>query len=127
MLHCSSTSSYSQTSIFFTLLPVSGFLFFFFFSLRLRVTLPANFIIYLFSLPFFYSLIAKIIPLFHSFLARPCYRSIINSFVINSVLIIRTKVHSTRFFVSLRFYYYYFFDERISMSPLFHFSIRLTY
>lgn len=66
MLHCSSTSSYSQTSIFFTLLPVSGFLFFFFFSLRLRVTLPANFIIYLFSLPFFYSLIAKIIPLFHS-------------------------------------------------------------
>lgn len=95
MLHCSSTS-YSQTSIFFTLLPVSRFYFFSFFFIFFT---PFE-LHHLSTLIFFllFLLIAKI-PLFHSPpLSLIHIIGLLSSFIINSVLIITTKVHSTRSF-----------------------------
>lgn len=117
MLHCSSTS-YSQTSIFFTLLPVSRFYFFsFFFIFLLRL----NFITYLLSFSFFYLLLIAKIPLFHSPLLSLIHIiGLLSSFIINSVLIITTKVHSTR---SFRFDFIiiiiiFFFSTNEKKSPL---------
>lgn len=115
MLHCSSTS-YSQTSIFFTLLPVSRFYFFsFFFIFLLRL----NFITYLLSFSFFYLLLIAKIPLFHSPLLSLIHIIGLLSSFINSVLIITTKVHSTR---SFRFDFIiiiiFFFSTNEKKSPL---------
>lgn len=125
MLHCSSTS-YSQTSIFFTLLPVSRFYFFsFFFIFLLRL----NFIIYLLSFSFFYLLLIAKIPLFHSPpLSLIHIIGLLSSFIINFVLIITTKVHSTR---SFRFDFiiiiiFFFSTNEKTCHHYRYFSITLT-
>lgn len=123
MLHCSSTS-YSQTSILFTLLPVSRFYFFsFFFIFLLRL----NFIIYLLSFSFFYLLLIAKIPLFHS-LSLIRIIGLLSSFIINFVLIITTKVHSTR---SFRFDFiiiiiFFFSTNEKTCHHYCYFSITLT-
>lgn len=123
MLHCSSTS-YSQTSIFFTLLPVSRFYFFSFFFIFFT---PFE-LHHLSTLIFFLLLllIAKI-PLFHS-LSLIRIIGLLSSFIINFVLIITTKVHSTR---SFRFDFiiiiiFFFSTNEKTCHHYRYFSITLT-
>lgn len=124
MLHCSSTS-YSQTSILFTLLPVSRFYFFSFFFIFFT---PFE-LHHLSTLFFFFLLLLLIakIPLFHS-LSLIRIIGLLSSFIINFVLIITTKVHSTR---SFRFDFiiiiiFFFSTNEKTCHHYRYFSITLT-